>query len=274
MLSPFQLTQIQQLQERCEKEEQILLKLNWDLLNTRKKSEKRDFFYEDNGQLVGFLGLYSFGSKVEICGMVHPEYRNRGIFSTLLKEALAICDSENISTILLNAPAASESAKKFLQNRSFSYRFSEYEMQWEETSLNSTEDVVIRKATKEDLPLEIELDVRCFQFSQKDALEYNERIKKENTQSFYMIEHAGVTVGKMRLDYTNEEAWIYGFAILPEYQGKGIGRKALVNMVMAEQEKERPVFLEVEATNKHALKLYNDCGFKPYSVQDYYERRR
>ncbi|MFS1511461.1 GNAT family N-acetyltransferase [Chengkuizengella sp. SCS-71B] len=271
MLSQHNLTQIKELQEICEKEEPILLKLNWDLLKTRKEEEKRDFFYKENGRLVGYLGLYWFGTKIEICGMVHPKHRNKGIFSNLLQEALTVCDREEFSNILLNAPAASISAKYFLETKQYLYRFSEYQMKWAQSSLSSSTDVVIRKAKKEDLQLEVELDVRCFQFDQKDAENFNLRVKKEETRFFYMIDYAGQTVGKITVDHSNDETWIYGFAILPEYQGRGIGRKALMNMVLFEQRKGFPIFLDVETSNKNALKLYTDCGFETYSVQDYYE---
>jgi ribosomal protein S18 acetylase RimI-like enzyme len=38
-----------------------------------------------------------------------------------------------------------------------------------------------------------------------------------------------------------------------------------------ERQKGLPVFLEVEAENAHALKLYEVCGFKSYHSQDYYQ---
>ncbi|NDI34280.1 GNAT family N-acetyltransferase [Chengkuizengella sediminis] len=273
MLSQLKLTQIKELQEICEKEEPISLKLNWDILRTRKEQEKRDFFYEKNGRLIGFLGLYLFGTKVEVCGMVHPEHRNKGIFSTLLQEALTACAREEVSSILLNAPAPSISGKYFLQNPLYSYRFSEYQMKWKETSLSHSPDVMLRKARIEDQQLEVELDVQCFDFNQDEAKIFNERIKGEENRSFYMIDYGGQTVGKITLDHANDETWIYGFAILPEHQGRGIGRKTLINTVLAEQEKGYSIFLEVEVSNKNALKLYTDCGFQSYGVQDYYEIR-
>ncbi|MFS0658872.1 hypothetical protein AB1L07_08555 [Niallia alba] len=38
-----------------------------------------------------------------------------------------------------------------------------------------------------------------------------------------------------------------------------------------EEAKGLPIFLEVEAKNARALKLYESCGFKSYHAQDYYE---
>ena len=85
-----------------------------------------------------------------------------------------------------------------------------------------------------------------------------------------IIEAEGKTAEKMRVSELNGEAWIYGFAIFPELQGKGNGRKALSKVVKMEQQKGLPIFLEVEAKNTHALKLYESCGFRSYHSQDYY----
>jgi ribosomal protein S18 acetylase RimI-like enzyme len=85
-----------------------------------------------------------------------------------------------------------------------------------------------------------------------------------------MIEWEGKSVGKMRISHTDGEAWIYGFAVHPDFQGRGIGRKALINVVLEQHQNGFPVFLEVEAKNANALKLYEACGFRAYHSQDYY----
>ena len=44
-------------------------------------------------------------------------------------------------------------------------------------------------------------------------------------------------------------------------------------MVLAESGSGKDIFLEVAAENKHALKLYEECGFRSYEVQAYYQFR-
>lgn len=66
------------------------------------------------------------------------------------------------------------------------------------------------------------------------------------------------------------EAYIYGFAILPEFQGKGYGGKALRNIVKQQHEAGYSIGLDVEAKNMHALRLYENIGFKTTQGQDYY----
>lgn len=272
MLTAKQLTDIKELQNICEKEEPFQLKLNWDMLQSREENEVNDIFHHENGKLVGFLGLYGFGNKVEVCGMVAPDYRRRGIFTQLYRKAETVLKERGIQHILLNAPSNSESSKGFLQSIPCSYSFSEYQMKWGEMDLSYQEDVRLRLSTPDDVETEVQLDVQCFDFEEEDAREYNARIKRENTDKFYIIESQEVPVGKMRVSHTDGEAWIYGFAIFPKYQGKGIGRKALTTVILSEHKNGFPIFLEVEAKNAHALRLYESCGFEAYHSQDYYKR--
>ncbi|WP_442597768.1 GNAT family N-acetyltransferase [Neobacillus sp. D3-1R] len=269
MLRSKQLVDIKELQKICEAGEPFELKLNWDMLETRPENETHDLFHYEGEKLVGFIGLYGFGNKVELCGMVHPDYRRRGIFTQLYKKAEELMVERNYKRILLNAPSNSESAKGFLKTLPCTYSFSEHQMKWQEKELVKQEDVVLRPSTPKDVELEIELDVRCFGFEETDASEYNHNQMKL-VDEYFMIEADGKPVGKMRVSHTNGEAWIYGFAVLPEHQGKGIGRKALTNVVLKEHKQGYPVFLEVEAKNANALRLYQSCGFEAYHSQDYY----
>ncbi|MFD2445152.1 GNAT family N-acetyltransferase [Bacillus sp. CGMCC 1.16607] len=270
MLTSKQLCDIKELQQACEAGEDFQLKLNWDMLQTRPENEVHDFFHYENEKLVGFIGLYGFGNKVELCGMVHPDYRRKGIFTQLFNEAEKLMAERKYKVILLNAPTKSESAKGFIQTIPCTYSISEHQMQWHEKELEKNEEVTLRPAEPQDLELEIQLEVQCFGFEEDEAREYNQQPRL--VDEYYMIESGDKAVGKMRVSHTNGEAWIYGFAVLPEYQGKGIGRKALTNVIVDENRAGNPIFLEVEAKNDNALRLYESCGFKAYHSQDYYKK--
>ncbi len=272
MLTKEQLQQIKELRIACEEEGGFELKLNEDMLETRDENRKEDFFHYEDGRLVGFLGCYRFGNKIEMTGMVHPDYRRKGVFTKLFSEAVAEVKKQDDTTILLNAPTSSQSAKKFLKSIPCTFEMAEYQMKWESGELYDDPAVVIRPSTsQEDFEAEIQLEVACFGFSDQEARSFNKRMKELNSEDMFIIEADGRTAGKIRVSETNGEAWIYGFAVYPELQGKGIGRKALSKMVKMETTKGLPVFLEVEARNAHALKLYESCGFKSYHSQDYYK---
>ncbi|MCG1023548.1 GNAT family N-acetyltransferase [Sutcliffiella horikoshii] len=272
MLTKDQLKQIKELQSACEKEGEFELKLNEDMLETRDDNSKEDFFHYEDGHLVGFLGCYGFGNKVEMTGMVHPDYRRKGIFTKLFAEAVGEVKKQENTTILLNAPSSSASAKKFLDSIPCTFEMAEYQMKWEAGELFEATSIIIRpSSSQEDMEAEINLEMACFGFTEQEARSFNQRMKQLNSEDMYIIEAEGRTAGKIRVSETNGEAWIYGFAVFPELQGKGIGRKALSKVVKMETAKGFPVFLEVEARNAHALKLYESCGFRSYHSQDYYK---
>lgn len=272
MLLEKQLQDIKQLQLLCETEEQLQLKLNWDMLKSRTEQEQTDFLHYIDGQLVGFLALYDFGKKYEICGMVHPNFRRQGIFSKLFAEATAyVSQTKSNIELLLNAPENSDSAKGWLMQIPCDYAFSEHQMKWNPTFISKLEhnsEVLLRKITKEDLDLLVQLDVLCFDFQEEAALKMNKRIFNDGIS--YVIEHDGKRVGKIRVNQEQQDSWIYGFAILPAEQGKGIGRKALTQVVMNEAALGQNIFLEVVLTNEHAKRLYESCGFEQFYTQDYY----
>ncbi|MFJ5717374.1 GNAT family N-acetyltransferase [Neobacillus sp. NPDC093127] len=272
MLTKVELNEIKALQQVCENEGGFELKLNFEMLENREENKTEDFFHYEDGRLVGFLGSYGFGNKVELCGMVHPEYRRRGIFSRLLEMGLEEAKNQNIETILLNAPTDSKTAKEFLKTIPCTFSVAEYQMKWQKTELTEDPAITLRPSiSTDDREAEIQLEVSGFGFSEEEAREYHQTIRDNSGDQRFIIEANRKTAGKMRVSETNGEAWIYGFAIFPELRGKGIGRKALSKVVKMADQKGLPIFLEVEAKNAHALGLYESCGFRSYHSQDYYE---
>ncbi len=271
MLTKEELASIKELQKVCEEIGGFKLKLNFDMLKNRAGNEQEDFFHYEDGKLVGFLGSYGFGNTVELCGMVHPDFRRRGIFSKLLEKGLEEARKREFKTILLNAPTESQTAKEFLKTIPCTFYAAEYQMKWQKTELLEDASVTLRPSTTtEDLEAEIQLEVSGFGFTEEEAREFNLKIRENNSEENLIIEANGKTAGKMRVAESNGEAWIYGFVVFPDLQGKGIGRKALSKVVKMEDHKGLSIFLEVEAKNAHALKLYESCGFRSYHSQDYY----
>ncbi|MFP7495209.1 GNAT family N-acetyltransferase [Terribacillus saccharophilus] len=272
MLTADQLNEIKALQQTVEQHDIIELKLNWDMLENRSEGELTDFFAFDSGKVVGFLGLYRFGSKIEVCGMVHPDFRKRGIFSDLFRQSITVLQKSRY--ILLNVPANSVTGKAWLNRVSCTFKESEYLMRWEGSKAipDSDQPIQLRPSLPEDNDLKIELDIVCFDFQAEEAKAYNDYLAKGGFQKeFYMIEAQGKTVGKIRIHRVGKRSEIYGFAVLPEFQGKGYGRKALQQAVKLEKDQgQSAVYLDVQLKNERALSLYTSCGFVQESQQDYY----
>jgi ribosomal protein S18 acetylase RimI-like enzyme len=270
MLTSKQLQDIKNLQIVCEKHEDINLKLNWDMLKNRTNNLD-DFLLYKEDQLIGFLGLYGFGETYELCGMIHPDYRKQQLFQELFQKATQSLRSRSVQKLLLNSPGSSASGKEFIEKIKASYDFTEYEMKWNKKRLSLIDsDLQLRNASEKDIETIIDLDVKCFHVVRSDAESYTKRLL-ESGEGNLMIVYKGATVGKIRIQRVDNRSFIYGFAIHPSNQGKGIGRNALSQVVMKESEWTSDIYLDVAATNRNAIKLYESSGFQIFYSQDYYQ---
>lgn len=269
MLTNQQLQDIEQLQKECEKHEHIQLKLNWEMLRKRD-SQQLDFLHYENDELIAFLGLYAFGSTVEVCGMVKPSERRKGHFQHLFQQAMDTVNQSGYKKILLNAPAQSDSAQAFLNKQGADYAITEHQMKWQERSLEEVDGIILRQATEDDFDMRVHLSVTAFNLTNEDAQATETMVDGDEGNDMFMIVVNEETVGKIRVYREDEQAWIYGFCILTEHQGKGIGRKVLRRIIKDESSAGYSVHLEVETKNQHALGLYESVGFKVEHAQDYY----
>lgn len=95
----------------------------------------------------------------------------------------------------------------------------------------------------------------------------------ERAQATIVIEQAGEPVGVMSVERDGKAAaaGIYGFAVLPDHQGRGYGRAALSKVSRdLRDDGVTSVHLEVLVDNPAALHLYESCGFVALGIEDYY----
>ncbi|AJS58132.1 GNAT family N-acetyltransferase [Paenibacillus sp. IHBB 10380] len=282
MLNEQQLQQIQSLQQHCEQADGLSLKLNWEMLSHRNADEKQDYLhYNHDNMLIGFLGVYRWGSQVEICGMVHQNYRRQGIFTSLWTQAIHQIQLDGYSLLLLNTPANSLSGEMFLKSIPCKYENSEYQMKWDEQvgmdnpllpdeSISQDVQVSIRKATLQDVPQLIRLDLDGFNMSLEDTQDLYLPLTEDSIQNDFMIEFNSLTVGKIRVSPIDSITWINAFTVDATVRGQGIGRRALRQVIERQRSDDNSLWLEVAVHNPNALHLYESCGFIIQEKQDYY----
>lgn len=273
-LDASEIGEIQHLADLCNQHEGLDLKLNWGILHERPTDEINDFLYYADGQLVGFLALFSFNSQEgEISGMVHPAYRRRGIFSTLFAAVTQECRSRGLSTLLLIVEQASAAGQAFARRLSATYDHSEYKMVLEEPRLPNTYNkrLQIRAARSEDVHTLSHITAQAFNMPENEVDWYTKSTISQPSHRYYVGEIDGVVIGKIDVRLSEEAALIMGFAVLPEHQGKGYGRQMLAYTVREIfSSGQQNIWLEVSAENKQALSLYQSCGFKETGSYDYY----
>lgn len=246
-LTPVDLRAIAELEARTIQVDGGRLKLEWGVLNARAGRDAEDILWWDDDQLLGFLGLYAFAPPTaELAGMVHPDARRCGIATALLDAALplsrgAVLEHSEHALVLLNAPSDGPADPA----------------------------ITVRTATEADAAEVSRLLTTAFGTPSSRVLDLPAATESSST---LVVELAGSAVGTLRLTRESDEAaGIYGFAVDPRWQGRGIGRDVLRRLChQLRDEGVHRIGLEVAVDNDHAMGLYTSLGFAPVTTEDYY----
>jgi ribosomal protein S18 acetylase RimI-like enzyme len=248
------------------------LKLEWASLNRRSVSEQNDVLWWDGSRLLGFLGLYCFdGRNVELVGMVDPEARRAGIGKKLLDAAMLLCSQRSYASILLVVPRQSEAGRVLATRCGGVLDHSEHALVLTDTPTDkpSERNVETRPALVEDAPEVTRLLHDAFGDA-PDEGDIAQRIASEPSQTLLIITD-GQAIGTVRVTRDGDAGGVYGFAVDPSWQGRGVGREVLRRIcVELLGDGVKQVGLEVATQNEHALALYTSLGFKPVTTEDYF----
>lgn len=277
-ISEKEYKEIIQLEELCNLKDKTNLKLELDYkLNICKNSDKglkniNEFLYYVDNVLVAYLGISSFGGNIgEINGMTHPDWRRKGLFKKLFELAVDECKNERFNKLLLLSDGKSNSGIEFIKAMGGKYDFSEYRMELlNKISSENVNSINLRKADKSDAK----------EIARQDAIFFNDTEESESflmedelpNQVSYMIELNDKIIGKIKIEYIDNLAFIFGFGILPDFRGNGYGKAALKEAInLINRKGIYNIELDVECKNNTALTLYKACGFEGKSVMNYYK---
>lgn len=275
-LSEERLQQIIHLAKACEAHDGFDLSsnLNVSMLQNRSLEQTNDLLYFQDGKLVGFLGMYAIVSpkEVEISGMVHPDYRRKGIFRTLYAQAKAVCKKCGVTQILLVSNRGAKEASAFAEGVAATYQFSEYKLDYSAKAPVATDDrLLLRPATNNDFQILVEIGVSGFGDSAELMTALVTRNLSEPDFQTYLALYESEPVGMITVSEEDGALFISGFCVKKGLQGKGLGRKILSQTVeILNQREHKGISLEVAVDNQNALALYQSIGFEVVSVYDYY----
>lgn len=266
------------LRDLCNSADGLDLKLGVSASYTAQSAEPYAFLCALDGVLVGFCTLSGDDDpELELCGMVHPAYRRRGIGRALLDAALASA-RRRLATlrVLAICEDASAAGRAFVAAAGGKHSFSENRMETTEMppAYATERNLDVHEASQDEAH---ELArVIAISFGQSDdhmAEDIVRDMKVEGER--YFLAHLGDApkepVGAFKVFVDKPKVYIYAFGVLPAYRRRGYGRQILedtLSLLFAEGW--TAVGLEVDADNTPAQALYRSVGFHDVTVYGYY----
>ena len=269
-LSPDALSAVAALEQQVLAVDGGRLKLEWGTLRARSGKQPEDLLYWQDGRLVGFLGLYAFGPPdLELLAMVAPDVRRRGIATALLDAALPLARDRGYRRALLVVPGQSSPGRQFAVGRGAVLEHSEHALALTHLPDTGPDNAAIglRRAGPPDAEVVGALLSAAFGHRFPGLVD----LLADPQEQTLVIEVDGAPAGTVRLTRTDDQAGVYGFAVDPRWQGRGIGREVLHRIcrrLLADGVTR--VGLEVAVDNARALGLYTSVGFEPVTTEDYY----
>ena len=252
----------------------LKIEIDYKLSNVAKNNDKtssiiNEFMLYDENKLIGYAGICDFGGEeIEVNGMVHPDYRRKGIFTRLFSLLKDEFNKRNNKAMLLLSDNNSVSGIEFIKNMTDDFSHSEYDMNldMDATQNESFDNLIFRKALIGDINKIKEANFEFFSVND---------IEDISSGITYLLETDNIIIGKVRLEAIDNNGGIYGLEILPEYRGNGYGRELLILSIKKLKESNVKIInLQVETDNKNALNLYKSCGFKENYTMDYYRLKK
>lgn len=273
-LTGAEVSAIEQLISICNNYEGLHMRIDSGALRQRQGDEANDFLYYTDNMLVGYLNIESWGSRDrEITGMVHPDYRRRSIFSSLLAAAQEACRLRDVRKMILVCEHASQSGQAFVRALGAQHEFSEHEMVLgtfrERRNIHKGLD--IREANRNDLNAIISI-LATDSGNVESISRWITKLFDDSSSRFYLATLDGKPLGCLRLDDMRDQVGIYAFEVRLGYRGRGYGRQMLEEVIRAiRAESQKRIMLDVETDNTNAIGLYLSCGFEIKTTYDYYD---
>ncbi len=267
----------------------------------------RDFIViEVNDKLVGFQRVSWRDLPLEnsiiyvMTGSVHPDWLNQGIGTAMgdwaesrLQEISQTHDNDKKKFLISSARESAEHRLKFLENRHFAPERYFYEMERDDLSdlppVNLPDGIQLKQPVNET---DWRKAYNCLNEAFKDHWGYAAETEEDFQRAIHnphlrptltQLAYDGDDVVGTLIVYFNEEAnqktnkleaWTEDISVLKPYRGQGIARAMIYAALQAvKQAGMKSAMLGVDTQNPSgALKLYEDCGYKPVRTSISYRK--
>ncbi len=230
----------------------------------------------EQGALVAVLTIFAPSlDELELVGLTHPSQRRNGHFRALVRAAAELARSFSIPDLLFSCERTSNSGVAAVQVLGAQLDFTEYRLRLDQSKFASQRPVpdglTLREATPDDLEDMCAVSSVAFSEPPEQTRRFLMRAMEAPNRTQYIVHQNEVPAGIGAIGYEEGEATVFGLAVSPELQNRGIGRGMLALIlrdVIARGVED--IAIEVDSTNARALHLYLSSGFTEEVVNDYY----
>ncbi|MFT3743525.1 MAG: GNAT family N-acetyltransferase [Pyrinomonadaceae bacterium] len=232
-----------------------------------------------NGFKVGRINVCGNSEALHLIDIaILPEYRNRGLGSTIINSLKSAAAADKLK-IFLRVDRSAKTAIKLYRNSGFRITAESqimFEMEWHPDIGPGEDRVTLTTVTEGDQDLlvriyeasrEIELSMTNWSCDQRRSfaelqLEGQTRHYKEYYPNalHFLIRHNGNTVGRLYVNRGDAEIAILDLTVLPEFRRLGIGTQLIKGLQKEAGELDKSVRVFVETFNP-SQKLFAGLGF-------------
>ena len=236
-------------------------------------AQTADFVWRVDGRVVGYAATYGFGGgDTEIVAVVHPAFRRRGIGMGLVRAAIDFVHRGGFARALVVVPRTSEGGQALARRLGATISHSEAAMTLQEAppdTLGPGAGLDVRAATLADVPTLGEIGAAAFGSPIDEAMAISRSSVLATGRTIQVFSYEGTDVAMISVASEGTEASIAGFAVRPEWQGRGFGRAILRWVAGRLAATGHAVTIEVDVTNARAANLYLETGFREDRIYDY-----
>jgi len=251
------------------------------------------FVAEARGKVIGYMNVtpeLGIGRVVLNC-LVHPEYRRKGLATRLYYDAERRASSLGARVVQGGIPGDNVAARNLLSRLGFrlARRFLELRLELSEVEMVDAKHIALdcrplRRGEEDRL---VEIQNRSFAGTwgyhpnTVEEIAYRVGLSDSCAEGIILVYEVGQPVGYCWATIGVEgntapgtrKGRIHMLGVVPEYRGKGLGRRALLaGLSYLGGRGIEVVEVTVDSENKKARALYESVGFKIWSTTTWYEK--
>ncbi len=235
--------------------------------------EERVYLYlddEDPSRLNAFLVTYDNGDYYEMTAFTRPECRQKGYFTKLFDRLISEIGEEAALCIYTDGCSydAFATLEFFLGAQ---YTSTEHLMTLDLSKYpekHPSGDTALEDSS--DIALLSRIHSRAFDVKQKESRDYLRQAVSDGSV-LWEITSAGKPCGLCLGTAGEDEVYLFGLAIDPDFQGKGIGTQAMDLLLSSLKGNYKTVKIQVSEEDAAAYALYCHEGFQTaQELQEYW----